>query len=579
METDLRTYKLEIAAELDEQTEENVSTINKLLSPVKPLNQNDVHVRTMLVTSDEANSQGGRFSEDELPHLSELIPGSPVMIGHDKSKLPIARCFKSELVERDGRTWVKAWFYWLRSTAGAEDMARNIDGGLYTECSLGFSFGFPECCICTGDIRKCSHVAGHEYRLQSGERTTCHFLYRKVSRVNEISLVYRGAVAGTSISDHSLDSKDLQSGLPHNELILDMSSVGFADHSATAYPIYHGIPFEFEQNATQYRSTLPADWAEFPAVQRALGMLEGVFDIGTKLRGVVTMYRGKSRLPVYLMEKIKRSEGALSARCKLKLFVPQMVFATVSDAEIDRLAAANVDLIVGKQIESTQQLESVVESSPHEGLHIESDSGWRAVARKVNRYLLQVVAVSRTGSGKQCFDLKFGDSASGCYRSYETSIPATVGDTIYVEAEMTRLRGRVSLRRIKVLDNLRRYFQPDIMTEDLFQAQPGQARFSLQKLGEESALLEIDGDSDFSRIMLPIFDSRLLSDGKILVGYDAREVEDLRSDSLLDSGQISILESTADGRKVQFQGSTLKGEYVLRPAVHRSEKLIFVYSA
>lgn len=579
MEANLQTRLFEIVAELDKKAEESVAIINKLISPVIPLSRDDIHMRTMLVTSDEVNSQGGRFSDDELPHLAELIPGSPILVGHDKSRLPIARCFKSELVERGSRTWVKAWFYWLKSTAGAADLARNIDGGIYTECSLGFSFGFPECCICSGDIRKCSHVAGREYRLESGERTSCHFIYRNVSRVNEISLVYRGAVAGTAISDHIAMSRASRQPRPHCELVPDATSVDLPRSGCIAYPIYHGVPFQFEQSGTRCSSSLPAEWAEFPAVKRALGMLEGIFEVGTKLSGVVTMYRGKSRLPVYLMEKIRRGEASLSPRCRLKLYVPQEIRPAVSDAEADRLGASNIDLVVKKQLESKQELESAVASAPHEGLRIEDNNDGTIVTRNGNRYLLKVLAVSLTGSGKYCLDLSFTDSQSGRHRSYETSIPASVGDTVYVEAEMTRLRERVSLRRIKVLDNLRGYYEPDKPRFDAEQGSSGHAEYALRKVGDNSALLEIENETDFSRIILPVFESRLLRDGKILVGYDARNAGKLNSSTLLDSGGLSILESTAGGRRLQFGGSMLRGEYILRSAVHRKENLIFVYCA
>ena len=84
MEANLQTRLIEIVAELDKKAEENVAIINKLISPVIPMSRDDIHMRTMLVTSDEVNSQGGRFSDDELPHLAALIPGSPILVGHDK---------------------------------------------------------------------------------------------------------------------------------------------------------------------------------------------------------------------------------------------------------------------------------------------------------------------------------------------------------------------------------------------------------------------------------------------------------------------------------------------------------------
>jgi hypothetical protein len=291
------------------------------------------------------------------------------------------------------------------------------------------------------------------------------------------------------------------------------------------------------------------------------------------------MYRGKSRIPVYLIEKIKRGEGSLSARCRLKMYVSETALRAVSDAEVNRLARANIDLVAGRQITSTEQLESALACSPHEGLRIESNSGRSTLMRNGERFRLKVDAVSRTGSGKYCLDLSFGDPSLGCYRSYETVIPALVDDTVYVDAEVTRLRGRLSLRRIKVLDNLRSYFEPDIPAAATREDSCRSAQFTLRSVGEESALLELGGDSDFGRILLPVFNPKLLRLGKTLVGYDAREAEELMSDASLDGGTFVVLESAANGRRLKLQGIVLNGEYVLRTAVHRSEKLIFVYCA
>ncbi len=181
--------------------------------PLRALDEGDVRIRAMLVASDAVNSQGGRFDRDALDRLCKLIPGAPVLIGHDKSKLPIARCFRAELVNRgdDDRPWVKVWFYWLSETAGADDLLRKIDGGICTECSLGFTFATPECSICGGDIRRCSHIPAGNYSDDAGSSALCHYFYRGIRRVNEISLVYRGAVPNTAMS-RDLADEDRDTG-------------------------------------------------------------------------------------------------------------------------------------------------------------------------------------------------------------------------------------------------------------------------------------------------------------------------------------------------------------------------------
>jgi len=122
------------------------------------------------------------------------------MVGHTKEKLPIARNFKAEVVQRDGKNWAKVWFYWLKSARDALSLKENIDHGIYKECSLGFVFEFPECSICGEDMRRCQHIPFKTYQTEERE-AEAHFNYRNITRVLETSLVYRGAVPNTSMSD------------------------------------------------------------------------------------------------------------------------------------------------------------------------------------------------------------------------------------------------------------------------------------------------------------------------------------------------------------------------------------------
>jgi hypothetical protein len=184
----------------EEISDELVFLINSRIKPPQPVSKEDIFIRTMFLVSDQVNSYGGRFPLEELQRLATLVIDSPVMVGHTKEKLPIARNFKAEVVQRNGQNWVKVWFYWLRSSRDALSLKENIDHGIYKECSLGFVFEFPECSICGQDMRKCSHVPFKTYETQDGEKEA-YFNYRNIVRVLETSLVYRGAVPNTSMSD------------------------------------------------------------------------------------------------------------------------------------------------------------------------------------------------------------------------------------------------------------------------------------------------------------------------------------------------------------------------------------------
>lgn len=177
-----------------------ISLINRNINPPSPVTLAAVHIRAMYIVSDEINSFGGCFPKDEHKGLCKLLIDSPVMVGHRKDHLPIARNFHAEEVRRDGRRWVKCWFYWLRAADGAETLRENIDGGIYRECSISFTFLMPECSICGKDIRTCSHRPFERYTAAEKEEV-CHFRYRQIERVLETSLVYRGAVPNTRLTN------------------------------------------------------------------------------------------------------------------------------------------------------------------------------------------------------------------------------------------------------------------------------------------------------------------------------------------------------------------------------------------
>ena len=177
-----------------------VNLINIRIKPPVPVTSDDVYIRAMYLVSDQVNSYGGRFPLDEQKRITELVIDAPVLMGHNKEKLPIGRNFKAELVDREGKSWVKVWFYWLKNSKGAESLQENIDHGIYKECSLGFTFEFPECSICLEDIRICQHLPFKVYLDSSGNQKQAHFNYRKIVKVLETSIVYRGATPDTSFS-------------------------------------------------------------------------------------------------------------------------------------------------------------------------------------------------------------------------------------------------------------------------------------------------------------------------------------------------------------------------------------------
>lgn len=176
-------------------TDEDVATINNLPNPpLIPLTAREVHVRRCRLAGDAIDAGGGRFRTEDLPRLLEMTEGAPALIGHRRDALGVARFFGGELWRDPATdaTFIVPKFYWLKAHSGSEDLRICIDGGLYSEASIGFAFQRPTCSICGEDIRRCEHFPGREY-----DGATCFYWYDELLRVTEGSFVYRGAQPGT----------------------------------------------------------------------------------------------------------------------------------------------------------------------------------------------------------------------------------------------------------------------------------------------------------------------------------------------------------------------------------------------
>lgn len=175
-----------------------IDKINEVIKPPRAATDKNVNIRAMYLLNDLVNSHGGRFDGEELSELCKLILDTPVMIGHNRAEAPLARTFCAELEEKDGVLWLKSYFYWPRKENGtADEILEKIDSGILKECSISFVYTFPECSVCGEDMRKCAH----EINLSSDDNDRQFFYYKGVKEVLETSLVYKGSVKGTFVTD------------------------------------------------------------------------------------------------------------------------------------------------------------------------------------------------------------------------------------------------------------------------------------------------------------------------------------------------------------------------------------------
>ncbi len=302
-------------------TKNLVELINTNVAPPDPVKADDVFIRAMFIASDEVNSFGGRFPDEELQQLARLLVDSPVMIGHRKDKLPIGRNFHAMVIHRNDRVWVKSYFYWLKNADGAETLRENIDGGIYKECSIGFTFLFPECSMCGKDIRTCEHEPFGKYDTVSSENdeaVQCYFNYRKIERVLETSLVYRGAVPDTGVS------KDLKVGRAQKGkatgavvAIDDLAQLD-ADHDYLAVPSYESIPVTLSVRDRVLDLRRAGGEKLSAASSKLFELRDNLPDLSAL--GQLIGYKGKERCSLSQLDRHLNGRSSSVTRLEIKLF-------------------------------------------------------------------------------------------------------------------------------------------------------------------------------------------------------------------------------------------------------------------
>lgn len=155
---------------------------------LRSLQPDEFTVFSLDLCHNQVDRHFSRFPEEELEVVNQLVVGRPLMERHDvRGTLPRGTFFRSQLHRAGERVSVRPDVYVLR-TRENEGFILNIEGGVYRETSIGFSFRTPECSICGRDLRTCSHVPGRTY-----EGKACHYVLRGVLDVIEGSVVASGS--------------------------------------------------------------------------------------------------------------------------------------------------------------------------------------------------------------------------------------------------------------------------------------------------------------------------------------------------------------------------------------------------
>lgn len=159
-----------------------------------------IHIRGMRIVNSARDFYFSRFTLDALDEIAELLPGRPVMLGHDYRSQPVGTFFAAQRIaipkpkqpKRDSH-WVEALAYYPKDDEG-DAIVRRIDIGTWREISLGWASISDECTICHNDMRSfdCPHIPGEVY-----DRGFCDYEMSGVVSVLEGSHVFAGGQKGT----------------------------------------------------------------------------------------------------------------------------------------------------------------------------------------------------------------------------------------------------------------------------------------------------------------------------------------------------------------------------------------------
>ncbi|UCD94059.1 MAG: hypothetical protein JSU69_09855 [Candidatus Zixiibacteriota bacterium] len=567
--------------------DELVARINSNIKPPSPVSADDVYVRAMYILSDQINSFGGCFPSDEHHRLTELLIDSPVLIGHRKDSLPIARNFHAEKVVRDDSNWVKVFFYWLKSADKAEDLRNNIDGGIYKECSISFIFGFPECSICGSDIRQCRHRPFEKYEVGDGEEREAHFNYRQILKVLETSLVYRGSVQDTSITDElyffKSETGESDEGEPERcePVFKRLWDLGCLDVQKSYFvaPAYEALRIRLEKSGIGLK---PYSYqGNELTCKRVTGYLEsidlpaGSYALDCRLIGL----RGKERQSVSELGKFLKGEKSTVRRIEIKVADvlgceskpmtgrPGRVRRNLLE---DLFQANKTVLIPTDEVLGAELVGAVQKKASRYGAEIFD-------ADAPDRYLFthrRVIPLKVAGKRQEREGFTYSLTAAHGTSLMTVSSPVVSkedwlpGDVIELEVcAAHRVEGAIELVYPEVVDYYGDSSEPDEIGLLLKQRpeQDSSSRYEVFNFEDNSILLTVGSGDDRKSFLIRRFSDELLEKGRRFLAdiADSRTVQPGQPGGM---GTVSNV-VCVDGALLYVFSGFFKGEFRIRPAL------------
>jgi hypothetical protein len=572
-----------------------IEKINENIKPPEAISPDDIYIRAMYIISDQVNTYGGRFPDDEHDRLIELLIDCPVLIGHRKDTLPIARNFYAEKVRRDGSNWVKVYFYWLKNSEKGEDLRKNIDGGIYKECSISFVFRFPECTICGSDIRECRHRPFVEYDVSGGKRTA-YFNYRQVEKVLETSLVYRGSMPETSITKElfappkkECDSFEDGFGFvrPGRHRIWDVARLD-TGKSYLVMPAYESLVVFLERAGDRIRLMKPSG-ARFdsPALSSYIdrsGFPPGNYALECRLIG----HRGKERQSVSELLKYFNGEKGKVRRLDLKVYdlwrlddeVLTDMGAGVRRAKLERLFSDDESFLatVGR-VDGAYLPEAIERYSTRYGSEIyDMDSSERFLLphRKLIPLRISEKGEAQNGPGNclQCL-------CNGKIVAVEAELASGYGtpeEVIEVEIGSIRVtRDSVKVAHARVVDRL----GPGQELDDILRTREERdkptdlSKYAVFDSNNGGVILQLHHANTVRAYFVNKFSRSLLEKNR---RFPARPVKEFDPEPASSLGAGHVLDYSTSGQSIIVRlDGYLTGKFMLRPMVLNGKKGFLFY--
>lgn len=189
---------------------DDLSRINQLART--PLQVPEVYVFPSEITSEAVDAYFTRMTKKSLTQFAQdATRGVAVCDSHEHLKLPIGRSYYGTMAEsQGGGQATHSLAYLIRgmptsSGLNADDYIRGIEGGVYSDVSIGFIPDRFWCSICGSDMlnsRDCNHWPGQTYTVRdpnSGGESEQQCIADVDARLGEYSPVYDGATPNAMI--------------------------------------------------------------------------------------------------------------------------------------------------------------------------------------------------------------------------------------------------------------------------------------------------------------------------------------------------------------------------------------------